>query len=68
MGQADIIEKARTNGGAHECVEREPCWRFGRSEQRWVEVAGAGHDDVSGDPRYWNEIGVFLARLAGRPQ
>lgn len=41
---------------------------WGGADRRWVEVAGAGHDDVSGEARYWDEIAVFLARLAGRPR
>jgi len=41
---------------------------WGGADRRWVEVGGAGHDEVSEVPRYWDEIAAFLARLTGRPQ
>jgi uncharacterized protein len=40
---------------------------WGGKDRRWIEVRGAGHDDVSGEPRYWDEITLFLTRLAARP-
>jgi pimeloyl-ACP methyl ester carboxylesterase len=40
---------------------------WGGSDRRWVEIAGADHDDVAGEPAYWQEIAAFLARLAARP-
>ena len=40
---------------------------WGGRDKRWIEVRGAGHDDVSGEPRYWEEIALFLGRFS-RPE
>jgi uncharacterized protein len=29
----------------------------------WREIAGAGHDSISGEPEYWDAIGAFLKDL-----
>ena len=39
---------------------------WGGRDKRWIEVRGAGHDDVSGEPRYWEEIALFLGRFSRR--
>ncbi|OGA38217.1 MAG: hypothetical protein A3G26_11170 [Betaproteobacteria bacterium RIFCSPLOWO2_12_FULL_65_110] len=39
---------------------------WGGGDKRWVEVRDAGHDDVSGEPRYWDEIASFLGRFSRR--
>jgi len=39
---------------------------WGGSDKRWIEVRDAGHDDVSGEPRYWEEIASFLGRFSRR--
>lgn len=39
-------------------------WRGG--DKRWVELRAADHDDISGEPRYWDEIAAFLGRFALR--
>jgi len=41
---------------------------WGGSDKHWVEVRKADHDDVSERPHYWEEIAVFLDRLAMRRQ
>ena len=38
---------------------------WGGSDKRWTEVREAGHDDISGEPRYWEEIATFLGRISG---
>lgn len=35
---------------------------WGGRDKRWIEVPGAGHDDLSDEPRYWEEIALFLGR------
>jgi pimeloyl-ACP methyl ester carboxylesterase len=37
---------------------------WGGRDKRWVEVPGAGHDEVSGEPVYWDEIASFLGRFS----
>lgn len=39
---------------------------WGGTDKRWMEVRSAGHDDVSGEPRYWEEIASFLGRFSRR--
>lgn len=39
---------------------------WGSADKRWVEVSGAGHDDVSDAQQYWDEIGSFLGRFSRR--
>ena len=39
---------------------------WGGGDKRWLEVRGAGHDDISGDLRYWDEIASFLGRFSRR--
>lgn len=41
---------------------------WGGPDKRWVEVRGADHDDVAGEPAYWDEIASFIGRIsrAGR--
>jgi hypothetical protein len=39
---------------------------WGGGDKRWVEVRDAGHDDVAGEPRYWDEIASFLKRFSRR--
>lgn len=34
-----------------------------RGPKTWREIAGAGHDSISGDPQYWEAIGAFLKGL-----
>ena len=35
-----------------------------RGEKQLVTVANAGHNDLSGSPEFWREIGNFLSRIA----
>ena len=37
---------------------------WGSKDKRWIEVRDAGHDDISGELRYWEEIALFLARFS----
>jgi len=39
---------------------------WGASDKRWAELREAGHDDISDDPRYWEEIAAFLSRFPRR--
>jgi uncharacterized protein len=39
---------------------------WGGADKRWVEVRGAGHDDVAEQPAYWDEIASFLGRFPRR--
>jgi len=39
---------------------------WGGGDKRWIEVREAGHDDISGDLRYWDEIASFLGRFSRR--
>lgn len=39
---------------------------WGGSDKVWVEIRGADHNGVDGEPRYWEAIEGFLARVARR--
>jgi hypothetical protein len=36
-------------------------------DKRLVLIPGRGHNDLSFHPRYWEELGAFVARVAGSP-
>jgi fermentation-respiration switch protein FrsA (DUF1100 family) len=38
-----------------------------KGPKTWVEVDGAGHNDLGATPPFWTPIASFLARLAERP-
>jgi len=39
---------------------------WGGRDKRWIEVRDAGHDNVSDELRYWEEIASFLGRFSRR--